>query len=136
MGSMKAIARTVRYTEDEVHELREYAELTGEQEAVVLARASIWGLREERFECGLMAYLGGASSVELPASPAWTATPSSSGLPSAARSAATPSPRPCCRTWPASPTSWATSDWRRQSPGSAHVLARTTPGQIGIDEVR
>ena len=62
--SMKAIARTVRYTEDEVHEIREYAELTGEQEAVVLARASIRGLREERFERGLMAYLGGASSVE------------------------------------------------------------------------
>src|SRR5947209_2216735 len=61
---MKAIARTVRYTQDEVHEIREYAELTGEQEAVVLARASIRGLREERFERALMAYLGGASSVE------------------------------------------------------------------------
>jgi hypothetical protein len=55
---------TVRYTEDEVHEIRQYAELTGEQEAVVLARASIRGLREERFERGLLAYLGGASSVE------------------------------------------------------------------------
>jgi hypothetical protein len=62
--AMKAIARTVRYTENEVHEIREYAELTGEQEASLLARASIRGLREERFERGLLAYLGGASSRE------------------------------------------------------------------------
>jgi hypothetical protein len=61
---VKAIARTVRYTENEVHEIREYAELTGEQEAVLLARASIRGLREERFERGLLAYLGGISSLE------------------------------------------------------------------------
>lgn len=61
---MKAIARTVRYTEKEVREIREYAELTGEQEAVLLARASIRGLREERFERGLLAYLGGTSSFE------------------------------------------------------------------------
>jgi hypothetical protein len=61
---MKAVARTVRYTENEVNEIREYAELTGEQEAVVLARASIRGLREERFERGLLAYLGGISSSE------------------------------------------------------------------------
>jgi hypothetical protein len=61
---MKAIARTVRYTEKEVREIREYAELTGEQEAVVLARASIRGLREERFERGLLAYLGGLGSSE------------------------------------------------------------------------
>jgi hypothetical protein len=31
---------------------------------VVLARASIRGLREERFERGLLAYLGGTSSSE------------------------------------------------------------------------
>ena len=31
---------------------------------MVLARASIRGLREERFERGLLAYVGGASSVE------------------------------------------------------------------------
>jgi hypothetical protein len=61
---VKAIARTVRYTESEVHEIREYAELTGEQEAVLLARASIRGLREERFERALMAYLGGVGSSE------------------------------------------------------------------------
>jgi hypothetical protein len=61
---VKATARTVRYTEDEVREIREYAQLTGEQEAVVLARASIRGLREERFERGLLAYLGGSSSSE------------------------------------------------------------------------
>ena len=61
---MKATARTVRYTESEVREIREYAELIGEQEAVVLARASIRGLREERFERGLLAYLGGSSSSE------------------------------------------------------------------------
>jgi hypothetical protein len=62
--TVKATARTVRYTETEVREIREYAELTGEQEAVVLARASIRGLREERFERGLLAYLGGISSFE------------------------------------------------------------------------
>lgn len=61
---MRATPRTVRYTESEVREIREYAELTGEQEAVVLARASIRGLREERFERGLLAYLGGSSSSE------------------------------------------------------------------------
>ena len=61
---MKAIARTVRFTDGEVREIREYAELTGEQEAVVLARASLRGLREERFERGLLAYLGGLSSSE------------------------------------------------------------------------
>lgn len=54
----------MRYTEDEVREIREYAQLTGEQEAVVLARASIRGLREERFERGLLAYLGGTNSSE------------------------------------------------------------------------
>src|SRR5579859_2480219 len=63
-GPVKATARTVRYTEQEVREIHEYAELIGEQEAVVLARASIRGLREERFERGLMTYLGGASSSE------------------------------------------------------------------------
>ncbi len=42
----------------------EYAELTGEPEAVVLARSSIRGLREERFKRGLLAYLGGTSSFE------------------------------------------------------------------------
>jgi hypothetical protein len=61
---MKATARTVRYSESEVREIREYAELTGEQEAVLLARASIRGLREERFERALMAYLGGLGSSE------------------------------------------------------------------------
>ena len=61
---VKAIAKTVRYTEDEIREIREYADLTGEQEAVLLERASIRGLREERLERGLMAYLGGAGSSE------------------------------------------------------------------------
>jgi hypothetical protein len=61
---VKAVARTVRYSENEVREIREYAELTGEQEAVLLARASIRGLREERFERALMAFLGGISSSE------------------------------------------------------------------------
>jgi hypothetical protein len=62
--NMKTVARTVRYTENEVREIREYATFTGEQEAVLLARASLCGLREERLERGLMAYLGGASSSE------------------------------------------------------------------------
>jgi hypothetical protein len=61
---VKATARTVRYTDEEVREIREYALLTGEQEAVVLARASIRGLREERFERGLLALLGGSGSTE------------------------------------------------------------------------
>jgi hypothetical protein len=61
---MKAIAKTVRYTQDEIREIHEYAELTGEQEAVLLERASIRGLREERLERGLMVYLGGASASE------------------------------------------------------------------------
>jgi hypothetical protein len=61
---VKATARTVWYTEEEVREIREYAQLTGEQEAVSLARASIRGLREERLERGLLAYLGRKSSSE------------------------------------------------------------------------
>src|SRR5437879_476079 len=63
-ASMKAIAKTVRYTQEEIREIREYADLTGEQEAVVLERATIRGLREERLERGLMVYLSGAGSAE------------------------------------------------------------------------
>jgi hypothetical protein len=61
---MKAIAKTVRYSQAEIREIREYADLTGEQEAVLLERASIRGLREERLERGMMVYLGGAGSAE------------------------------------------------------------------------
>lgn len=56
--------RYVPYTDDEVREIREYAQMTGEQEAVVLARASMRGLREERFEHALLALLGGTGSTE------------------------------------------------------------------------
>jgi hypothetical protein len=61
---MKAVTRTVRYTQDEAREVREYAELMGEREAALLARASMRGLRAERFDRALMAYLGGISSSE------------------------------------------------------------------------
>lgn len=61
---MKSKAKSLRFTEAEEMEIREYIGLTGEQEAVVMERAAMRGLREERLEKGLMAYVGGASSSD------------------------------------------------------------------------
>jgi len=61
---MKTKPKSLRFSEAEQAEIRAFIELTGEQEAVVLERAAMRGLREERVERGLMAYLGGASSGE------------------------------------------------------------------------
>ena len=61
---MKAKAKSLRFSEAEEAEIRSYIELTGEQEAVVMERVAMRGLREERFERAVMAYVGGASSAE------------------------------------------------------------------------
>ena len=61
---MKAKAKSLRFSETEEAEIRSYIELTGEQEAVVMERAAIRGLRAERLERSVMAYVGGASSAE------------------------------------------------------------------------
>jgi hypothetical protein len=61
---MKSAAKTVRYTAAEHAEIADYARATGEQEAVIIERTSIRGLREERFEKAVLAYLDGASTSE------------------------------------------------------------------------
>ena len=61
---MKSKAKSLRFSEAEEAEIRAYVEFTGEQEAVVMERLAIRGLREERLERAVMAYVGGASSGE------------------------------------------------------------------------
>lgn len=61
--SMKR-AKTVRFTKEEEAEITSFVERTGEQEALVLQRSAIRGLREERFDRALLAYLHGASAAE------------------------------------------------------------------------
>jgi hypothetical protein len=61
---MKSKAKSLRFSEAEEAEIRLYVEFTGEQEAVVMERVAMRGLREERLERAMMAYLGGTSSSE------------------------------------------------------------------------
>jgi hypothetical protein len=61
---MKANAKSLRFSEAEEAEIRDYLKISGEQEAVMLERAAIRGLREERLEKGFLALVGGASSSE------------------------------------------------------------------------
>lgn len=61
---MKSKAKSLRFSEAEEAEIRAYVEFTGEQEAVVMERLAMRGLREERLERAVMAYVGGASSGE------------------------------------------------------------------------
>jgi len=62
--TVKSRSTSLRFTEAEGSEISSYIQLTGEQEAVVLERVAMRGLREERIERALMAYVGGASSSE------------------------------------------------------------------------
>jgi hypothetical protein len=58
------VTKSIRLTEDEAAELREYVDTTGEVEAAALTRAALRGLREMRAEQGILAFLGGQSSSE------------------------------------------------------------------------
>lgn len=49
--------KSIRLTNEEVAELREYVEATGEVEASVLKRSAMRGLRELRLDEGILAYL-------------------------------------------------------------------------------
>jgi len=57
-------AKSITLTDDELRELRDLLTATGETEAAALKRATLRGLRELRFEQGLLAYLEGADSAE------------------------------------------------------------------------
>jgi hypothetical protein len=61
---MKTRAKSLRFSEAEEAEIRAYVAGTGEQEAVVIERVAMRGLREERLEKGLLAYAGGAASAD------------------------------------------------------------------------
>ena len=56
--------KSIRLTEAEAAELRDYLATTGEVEAVALKRAAMRGLREMRIEQGILAYLNGRGSSE------------------------------------------------------------------------
>jgi predicted HTH domain antitoxin len=49
--------KSIRLTEEEAADLREYLELTGEVEAVALKRAAVRGIRELRLAEGIRVYL-------------------------------------------------------------------------------
>ncbi|MGH2587598.1 MAG: hypothetical protein ACRDJE_21985 [Dehalococcoidia bacterium] len=57
-------AKSITLSDDELRELRDLLTATGETEAAALKRATLRGLRELRFEQGLLAYLDGADSAE------------------------------------------------------------------------
>jgi hypothetical protein len=61
---VKTKPKSLRFSEAEAEEIREYLQLTGEPEAVLLERVAMRGLRQERLEKGFMALVGGASSSE------------------------------------------------------------------------
>jgi predicted HTH domain antitoxin len=58
------VTKSIRLTEAEAGELREYVAATGEVEASALKRAALRGLKELRLEQGILAYVGGRSSSE------------------------------------------------------------------------
>src|SRR5689334_16800295 len=58
------LTKSIRLTEEESAQLREYLEQTEGVEATVLKQAAMRGLREMRLEQGLLAYLDGRSSTE------------------------------------------------------------------------
>lgn len=56
--------KSIRLTNQEAAELREYVAVTGEVEAIALKRAALRGLRDLRLEQGILAYLDGRNSSE------------------------------------------------------------------------
>lgn len=54
--------KSIRLTREEARDLEELVEETGEVEAAVLKRAALRGIREERIERGVLAYLRGEST--------------------------------------------------------------------------
>ena len=61
---MKGKAKTVRYTDEESAEIGAYAKSRREQEARMLERVSMRGLREERMDEALAAYVTRGLSAE------------------------------------------------------------------------
>src|SRR6266540_2265234 len=58
------LTKSIRLTEEEAGQLRDYLAVTGEVEASVLKRAALRGLRELRIERAILAYLEGQDSGE------------------------------------------------------------------------
>jgi hypothetical protein len=58
------LTKSIRLTEEEATQLREYLETTGQVEATVLKQAAMRGLRDMRLDQGILAYLNGRSSTE------------------------------------------------------------------------
>ncbi|MBI3971201.1 MAG: DUF433 domain-containing protein [Chloroflexi bacterium] len=58
------ITKSIRLTEEEAAQVRQYVEATGEVEAAVLKRAMLRGLKDIRLERGILAYLEGHGASE------------------------------------------------------------------------
>lgn len=58
------LTKSIRLTEDEAAQVKEYVTLTGEVEATVLKRAALRGFKEMRLEQGILAYIRGEGSGE------------------------------------------------------------------------
>ncbi len=58
------VTKSIRLSESEAADLRDYLDATGEVEAQVLKRAAMRGLRELRIEQGILAFLKGSWSSE------------------------------------------------------------------------
>lgn len=56
------ITKSIRLTEGEAAELHDFVARTGQTEAAVLKRAALEGLRSQRLQAGISAYLGGADT--------------------------------------------------------------------------
>jgi predicted HTH domain antitoxin len=57
VAGRRVLIKSIRLTEDEAAELREYLEATGEVEAVTLRRAAMRGLREMRVSHAIQQYV-------------------------------------------------------------------------------
>ncbi|MBI4494764.1 MAG: hypothetical protein HY690_18465 [Chloroflexi bacterium] len=56
------VTKSIRLTDVEAAELHDFVVRTGQAEAAVLRRAALGGLRAERLEAGIAAYLRGADT--------------------------------------------------------------------------
>ena len=58
------LTKSIRLTEEEAAQLKEYTAISGEVEAAALKRAAMRGLKEMRLEQGILAFLDGRGSSE------------------------------------------------------------------------
>jgi hypothetical protein len=63
-SNVAMLTKSIRLTEEEAAQVKEYVALTGEVEATVLKRAALRGFKEMRLEQGILAYIQGEGSAE------------------------------------------------------------------------